>query len=285
MWIPRLKLLAAALLFSTGGMAIKSCQLPDWQIASFRCGIAGLVLLAFMPAARRRWSWRHPTVGLAFAGTLILYALANKATTHVNAIFLQSTAPLYIFLAGPWLLGERNRRHDLVVMGAMAFGLLLLLTGRVETTAVAPDPVRGNLYGVLAGVCWASTLMGLRWLSQHGDGTEGGSMPAVVAGNLIAFLVALPMALPVTAAAPSDWMWLIYLGIFQVALAYMLLASAMASIPAFEASIVLLVEPVFGPLWTWWTHGERPGTQAFAGALLILLATSIKPWLDRRLGA
>lgn len=51
----RLMLAAAALLFSTGGAAIKAATLTSWQVASFRSAVAAIFLLAAMPEARRGW--------------------------------------------------------------------------------------------------------------------------------------------------------------------------------------------------------------------------------------
>lgn len=277
MWIPRLQILTAALLFSTGGMAIKSCGLSDWQIASLRCGIAAVVFLAVLPSARKDWSWRHPLVGVVYAATLICFVVGNKATTAANVIFLQSTAPIWVFLLAPLLLGERNRRRDLLLMLMMAVGLVLVVSSRVETTAVASDPMLGNLLSAAAGFTWALTLMGLRWLGDHG----GGPVPSVAAGNLIGFAVCLPMALPLT-ASPQDWGWLLYLGIFQIALPYVLLTSAIRHVPAFETALLLLTEPLFSPLWAYLAHDEVPRGGALLGALVILLVTLLKPLLDQR---
>ena len=65
--LPRLQILGAALLFSTGGAAIKACTLTNWQIASFRSGIAALALLAVLPASRRWWQPRTLAVGAVYA--------------------------------------------------------------------------------------------------------------------------------------------------------------------------------------------------------------------------
>jgi drug/metabolite transporter (DMT)-like permease len=285
LFFPRLKILTAALLFSTGGMAVKSCQLTDWQVASFRCGLAAVVMWGLLPAARRRWSWRIVAVGAAYAGTLTLYVLANKATTAANAIFLQSTAPLYLLLLGPLVLGERTRGRDLLVMVAMAAGLMLLLGGGTEASVTAPAPMRGNILGALAGICWALTILGLRWLERvppEGRSAAGAAVTAVVAGNVIAFLVPLPWALPVTAARPADGFWVIFLGVLQVALPYAILTSAMREVPAFEAGLLLLAEPVFNPVWAYLVHGEEPRGTALLGGALILLVTLVKSWLDFR---
>ena len=62
-----LAVLAASVLFSTGGAAIKAADFSGWQIASLRSGIAGLTLLLLVPAARRGWGWRPLLVGTAYA--------------------------------------------------------------------------------------------------------------------------------------------------------------------------------------------------------------------------
>ncbi len=70
MIINRLLLIAAALLFSTGGAAIKASSLTSWQIAGFRSGVAAVVLLACFPEARRGWTRRILLTGAAYAATL-----------------------------------------------------------------------------------------------------------------------------------------------------------------------------------------------------------------------
>ena len=190
----RLLLVAAGLLFSTGGAAIKAASLTGWQVASFRSGLAALVLLAAIPGARRKWHWRMLGVAAAYAATLILFVLANRLTTSANAIFLQSTAPLYVLLLGPLLLHESIRRADLVYMLAVGAGLTLFFAGSDTAVATAPDPGRGNLLALASGVTFALVLTGLRWQGRQG-GAES-AIATVAAGNLIACVVALPMAMP-----------------------------------------------------------------------------------------
>src|SRR3954469_11505477 len=76
----RLKVLAAAALFSSGGAAIKAVHLTGWQVASWRSAIAGLALFVLVRETRRRPSLRVLGVGVAYAATMILFVLANKLT-------------------------------------------------------------------------------------------------------------------------------------------------------------------------------------------------------------
>ncbi|MBV8902925.1 MAG: DMT family transporter [Acidobacteriia bacterium] len=276
----RFFLVATAFLFSTGGAAIKSTSLTGWQVASFRSGVAALVLLLALPESRRGWSWRMVPVAVAYAATLVLFVLATRLTTAANAIFLQSTAPLYVLLLAPLLLDEPIRGKDLLYGAAVALGMALFFVGSEQAAATAPDPRTGKLIGLASGLAWALTVIGLRWLARAGS--NNASIATVSLGNILAFLAALPMALPVRAATASDVAVILYLGAVQIGLAYFLLTRAIRHVPAFEATAVLLLEPVMNPVWTWLVHRERPGTWALAGGAIILSATLVSTWAATR---
>ena len=265
----RYMLFATALLFSTGGAAIKSCQLSSWQVAGFRSGITAIVLWLFLKEARRGWDWRIVPVALSSSATLILFVFATKNTTAANAIFLQATGPLYLLIAGPVLLKEPLRRSDFVVAGWIALGMSLFLMDSTKVTISTPNPVLGNIMGGLSGATWAATVMGVRWLSR----TSGGGLAPIVLGNLITFLITLPMAIPVDHFRWEDVLVVLYLGLFQIGLAYVLMTRALQHVEALAASLVLLVEPALNPVWAWIVNREYPSYQAMAGGVVILGST------------
>ena len=281
----RLKVLAAAALFSSGGAAIKAVHLTGWQVASFRSIIAAAALLVLVREVRRRPNLRMLGVGLAYAATLILFVLSTKLTTAAAAIYLQSTAPLYVLLLSPWLLKEAVRARDLVYMAALAVGLGMFFVSADPVSATAPNPPLGNLLALASGLTWALTVMGLRDLGRRAGAESGSWAPAAAFwGNVFAALVCLPLALPVLASRPTDWMILGYLGVFQIAIAYLFLLRGLEKVRAFEASLLLLLEPVLNPIWAWLVHGERPGAGSLAGGGVIVLATLVKSWVDGREG-
>ncbi|HVO22718.1 MAG TPA: DMT family transporter [Candidatus Margulisiibacteriota bacterium] len=280
--LPRLQLIAAAVLFSTGGAAIKSCTLSSWQIAGLRSVVAAVAMVLMLPAARRRTNARSIAVAVGYAATLILFVSANKLTTAASTIFLQSTAPLYIVLLGPLLLGEWMGRRDALFLAVLAVGLALLLMAGEPSSATAPDPLRGDLLAALSGVTWAFTVTGLRWIGRTSGTAQPSPLTAVLAGNLIVFLTCLPLALPIGTPRLRDWLLIGYLGVFQIGAAYMLVTTAIPYVPALEAALLLLLEPALNPVWAWLVHGERPGTLALCGGVTILLATAAKSWVDTR---
>ncbi|HEY0779454.1 MAG TPA: EamA family transporter [Gemmatirosa sp.] len=289
---PRLGLLLAAVLFSTGGAAIKAAALTSWQIASFRSGIAAVVVWLCVPRARARWTPRILLVAAVYAATMVLFVAANKLTTSANTIFLQSTAPLYVLLAGPLLLHERVTRADLALVAAVTLGMTLFFVAPGLPQATAPDPARGNVLAAVSGVAWAGTVLGLRWIGRAdptaaestGDAAAGGApaLVTVVAGNALACLACLPAALPVVHPTAASLAVVGYLGVVQIGIAYLSLAAAMPHVPALEASTLLMVEPALNPAWAYLVHGERPSALAWLGGAVILLSALAKTWWDVR---
>jgi DME family drug/metabolite transporter len=275
--VPRLQVLAAAALFSTGGAIVKGVGLDGWQVASFRSAVAMLAFLVLLPEARRRPTPRVLAVGVAYAATMILFVQSTKLTTAASAIFLQATAPLYVLLLSPWVLRERIHLPDLVYMGALGLGLSTFFIGVDPASAIAPNPLLGNILAALSGFTWALTVMGLR---ASGRGGNDWGPAAALWGSVFAFVFCLVPALPVAESRPSDWLGIAFLGLFQIAFAYVFLIRGVRRVPALEASLLLLLEPVLNPIWAWLAHGERPGSWSLAGGALILAATVARTWWD-----
>ncbi len=276
----RLLVLAAALLFSTGGAGIKVEAFSAAQISSFRSGVAAVALLIWL---RGRLTWSAPAfaIGIVHAITLTLFVAATKATTAANAIFLQSTAPLYVLAAAPLLLREPFRRRDLGYVAALAAGLGLCLSGQSSAALTAPDPATGNLFAFVSSLTWAATLMSLRAVERRGV-HQGVGLTAVVIGNALACLVALPWALPPPVATATDWVTILSLGLFQIGLAYLCLTAAIQHLSALDVSLLLLIEPVLNPFWTWLVRGEVPAAATLAGGGLIIAATAARSAIDGR---
>ena len=276
----RLQALAAAVLFSTGGAGIKVESFTAAQVSAVRSGIAALALLLWL-RGRIRWTPRAAAAGVVYAATLSLFVGATKLTTSANAIFLQSTAPLYLLLLAPLVLHERLRPREVIYLAAITAGMLLCFIGRAVPTSTASNPALGNWFGIGSGLAWALTLLTLRSIGRDDHGNDT-TVAAVVAGNLLACLAALPFALPMPRGTTAEWITLVYLGVFQIGLAYVCLSSAIRVLPALEISLLLLLEPVLNPIWTWIIRDEDPGRWTILGGVVIVCATMIKLLVDAR---
>jgi DME family drug/metabolite transporter len=271
----RLNVVIGGVLFSTGGVAIKAAALTGWQLSCFRSFVAGVAVLLLVPNARHGWSWRSLVVAVPYAATFTLFTLANKLTTAANAIFLQDTAPFYILLLGPLLLGERIRRNDIALMLALIIGLGLIFNSIQNSSEIATNPELGNLLATCAGLSWALTVIGLRWIAIRSKKHKEQPEAAVVTGCFLASLMAVFFSFPIESSTTVDWLIIFYLGVFQIGLAYSLIAKGIRSISALETSLLLLVEPVFSPIWAWLLLAENPGFLSILGGSLVISATAI----------
>lgn len=257
----RLAVLGAAVLWSSGGAAIKSCTLPALAVAGGRSLVAAAFVLLALPSSRVRPDRRVLAVAAAYAATVVLFVMATKATTAANAIFIQDTAPLWVLLLGPRLLGERPGRQELYAVPVFLGGLTLFFLDRLE-----PGQLVGNLLALASGVAFALSILGLRGVKERAA--------VLLWGNLMAAAVTLPFVLPgASLPARQDLVILLFLGVFQLGAAYALFSRGIEGTPAVEASLLVLVEPVLNPVWTFAATGERPGPFALAGGGLVLAGT------------
>jgi len=279
---PALRVLLAGALFSTGGSLIKLQTLPSLQRAGSRALLAALVIFLLLPQARRLPTRRILLLAPAYFGATALFVVANTMTTAANAIFLQSTAPLWVVLLAPLLLGERPSRSDLAVLFGVAVGMALFFVAPAAEAATAPNPRLGDWIAIASGVSFALLLIGMRWLARGGSGEE---CAAIAWSNLIACPLAfacMPLVgqTPI-AGVPLDWVVVGALGTLQMGLAYSLLVTGIPHVSALQASLLTMIEPVLSAGIAWLAHGEAMHPMAMLGAACIVAAVLAGAWLAR----
>jgi drug/metabolite transporter (DMT)-like permease len=166
-------------------------------------------------------------------------------------------------------------------MLALAVGMISCFQGQPPATVTAPDPIRGNVLGLVCSITWALTLVALRYV-ERGHSRPGLGVSAAVLGNLFASVAALPFAWPFPSASAGEWGTIVFLGVFQIAVAYVCLTAAIRHLPALEVSLLLLIEPVLNPVWTWILRSEHPGTWTIVGGSVILAATALRNMHEAR---
>ena len=98
---PLLLVLAAAVIWSTGGLFIKWTSLSGEGFSFGRSLLAAITVAIFMRRAGFGLNLVTAVAAILDAALLLLFVLATKATTVANAIFLQETAPLYALILEP----------------------------------------------------------------------------------------------------------------------------------------------------------------------------------------
>ncbi|HVF51014.1 MAG TPA: EamA family transporter [Pyrinomonadaceae bacterium] len=259
-------ILIAALLWSTGGLFIKSVSLSAYELSFGRSLLAALTVAYFTRREGFRLNLVTAIAAVLYAALLLLFVVANKLTTAANAIFLQYTAPVYILLFEPLFYREKFRARDFYMVAVCVAGMSLFFVGELR-----PDDLSGNLTALASGLCFAFFTLLLR----HPRTREGNRAASVIYGNLLLALVCAPaffggVGLKLTL---SDGLSIFYLGVVQIGIAYTFFTLGIArGVRSLDAGVVGYVEPVLNPVWVFIFLGERPTRWAISGGAIIVAA-------------
>ncbi len=257
----------AALLWSSSGLFIKVLALGALQIAFARSLVAALTIALVVKLRGGRPFPRPDGLALAcaasYAGVLILFVAATKLTTAANAIFLQFSAPIYLVFLEPWVTGRALQRRDVVAVGLCLSAMGLFFVGRLGAGTLV-----GNGLGVLSGLCLA--LFSLTLKLQRDRRPEVDPIGAIILGNLLVAVLCAPLALRGFSPTLPQTGILLYLGVFQIGLAYLLFNAGMRHLSATAAVVTGTLEAMLNPIWVFLGIGERPSAWALLGGLLIL---------------
>ena len=255
-------LILTSILWSFAGVCIKFISWNGFAIAGIRGLIASLVMLVVIKRPHLPRSNFQIAAILSYVSLVILMVLSTKLTTAANAILLQYTAPIYSAVLGYFLLREPVSRHDIIVMILVLSGLAMFLYD-----GLAGGRMAGNILALLSGVCYGSMNVFMRKCSQFSPADN------IFWGNLLAFLLMLPF---MDHPELSKWNigMILFMGIFQLGLAYILYAIAIPHVPALEATIITVLEPILNPVWVMLFYGEKPSILTILGGAIVLLAIS-----------
>jgi drug/metabolite transporter (DMT)-like permease len=275
MQTPLLYALAAALLWSTGGLFIKWTTLSGLELSCWRSFFAIFIVAFFTRHEGFRLNAVTTIASLLYAVLLILFVLATKTTTAANAIFLQYTAPVYLLILEPLVYKEKFRSRDLITVLICLGAMGLFFVGQLR-----PQDVTGNVLALASGLCFALYFLLLR----HPRAREVNRASSVIYGNALAVIITLPWGFATLSSITGhDLIGVAYLGVVQLGISYSLFTTAMArGVRSLDAGIVCYVEPVLNPVWVFLVLGERPSTWALLGGSIILATVICHMLLDAR---
>jgi drug/metabolite transporter (DMT)-like permease len=259
---------AAVLLWSTGGLLIKFTTLDAVTVNFGRALFAALTVAVFTFRKGLRLNWFTIAPSFLYAATLSSFVYANKNTTAANAIFLQYTAPVYILILAPFILKEKFRPKDLITVVLCLAGMSLFFLEADPSNHLAPNPFGGNIAGLISGMCFGLYFITLR----HPRSLALNPALSVFYGNIIIVIAMAPfLILDPPSVTTIDFTAVAFLGIFQIGIAYVLFTNGLArGVRSLDASIIGFIEPLLNPVWVLIFLGEKPTKWAVLGGAIIL---------------
>ncbi len=269
-----LLMVAAAVLWSTGGILIKMIPWNPLVICGVRSLLASAVLYIYMrvSGAKVRLNRYSVSSGLLLAGLMFCFVFSNKLTTAANAIVLEYTSPVLILVFSAVFLKQKFGRQDYIAVAAVFFGIALSFFDHLS-----PGHIAGNCIALLSGVfCAVSYIV-------CGRSDNDSRLSGILFSHILSAAGGLPFlaVYPPHFTAPSV-LSVLALGIFQIGISYIFYALAMRQCPPLACSLIGALEPLLNPVWVFLFNGEAPGAFALCGGAVVLLSvTGWCVWRDR----
>ncbi len=281
-------LVAAGVFWSLSGALIKLINQEGTgphgvTIAFYRSLFAGLCIL---PLARGRFhtlrSVREPgshgrrsargalrpeaiTCMVFFTLMTVSFVVANTMTQAANAIILQYTSTFWIFALSPWVLREKPKAGDLWILGLAMIGIAIIFGGNASASLL------GLAFALGSGLFFGILTLMIRRLR------DCDSAAVTVFNNLGSAILLLPAAWLIGELTLSTrgWVLIITLGVVQFGLPYYLYTLALKRVPAYQAALITMVEPVLVPIWTYLAVREAVPLTTVVGGGVILVALTV----------
>ena len=263
----------SAIFFATAGVLCKLISWNAWSISAGRSLFAALVMYIYMRAKGHRFVINKPTL-IAAAINLVMFTsflIANKLTTAANTIVLQFTEPVWVILFA-WLLFKSRPRKEAAIACAVIFaGIVCFFASQLSLGS----GIAGELIAILSGATYAGVFL---FKKIPGCSFESAS--------IISFLAAVVVGIP-SLMGETDWSapnlaMVVFMGVVQLGLAYVLLGRGLDSVSPVTASLTSTIEPIVNPILAAVVLGETLSPLCAVGAVLVIgAATVYNVWCAR----
>ena len=268
-----LYIILTAVIWSTGGFLIKLIDASPIFIAFGRSFVAGVFFLPWIKFKKIRICKELVILSLSYTICLTTFVLATRLTTAANAIAIQYTAPLFLFL-GLFVFKREFNKSKLLPITIIFIAIIVFL---IEPKT--GSNVYGNLLALLSGITFASTIYYFGF--DYGISSTGlTGLLNLLLLPLIAFFV--PWNVEIFPKDAVSIIALLFLGIIQIGLAYMFFNKGRRTVDALNASIICLIEMVLNPIFVLIIIGEIPTIYAFIGISLIIIGQFLNVMSEKR---
>ncbi len=256
---------AGVFCISFDALLVRLADTGGWNVAFWRgSGIFLSILLVILVRNRGRVGrvlplFRGPAgiSSLLFGVNSILFVMSVSHTSVANTVIILSAGPFFAAIFSRVFLTEHIPFRTWIAVFAAICGVVIIFSGSLEV-----NDLSGNLYALLMALIMGGNFTLLRGFPS------AERIPLVCAGGLVTAIISVFFAQPFSLDMQS-YVALAVMGLIQMPLAQVLLATGTRYIPSPEVSLFMLIESVLGPVWVWMVIGEVPPSTAFIGGMII----------------
>ncbi len=275
---PTIMMLACALLWSTGGLLLKSIEWNSLVTAGIRSLFCGLVMYAFMKKDGMSLEINKQTLkaGFFYSITTVCYVISNSTTTAANAIVIQSANPIFIIMITALVYKQKINKRDLVVVASCIVGIALFFIDSISGGGMI-----GNIFALISAV-----FVALSYNASSKATTQAATMSGIMMGHFVTVLIGVPaLVLDTPDFTTQSIVTVVMLGVFQLGLPYVIFSKVIRLAPPLTCSLVGMVEPIANPLWVALAIGEIPGFISLLGGFIVIASVAMWSIANARIQA
>jgi drug/metabolite transporter (DMT)-like permease len=205
-------------------------------------------------------------MGIALAIAFTFYVLSMINTSVASTLMILTIVPCITALLAWLILNEIPSRLTWYCMIGAVIGVGLMVNDGVELGRTT-----GNVYALISAFCFAIMLIFARKSKQTDP--LGGTFLAGIFSVLIGLVCSYSFGDGII-VSPYDLKIILFMGAFTIGLGIALMTWGTAYVPAAEASLLLLIESLLGPVWVWVFLNEAMTSIEILGGALVLISVA-----------
>lgn len=282
-----LQVIAAALLWGTYGIFVKSLDIPPQIIIFYRYFFGFVGLLVFVGArdgftwvgvSVQHWKWLY--LPALFTGvSWLAYTYALKYTFIANAAFLTYTAPVFTVLFAPLIIKEKIESSSIFALVLALFGTLAIMG--YNTLFIGEGVLTGDLYALAGGIVGGLIISFIKKVPPALSGYRANLiMSGMITMALLPFLLQTPGRL-----GWQDYLLLMAMGLIHQSLATTLFHTGLRLMKAQYSAVLSYIDPLVATIMAGIFLAETITIGSIIGGILIMVSGVIIVLRNRALPA
>lgn len=267
-------IITALAIWSTWGLVIRWLDKPAPVVVFYNALFAMLFQGLALLAARRREKLHFDRdlgaillLGVCGLANVLSFFYALRVTTIASALITHYTAPVFVALFAPLMLGDRMGRSTLAALAVSVAGLALIFARGLGLSGGAG--LAGAVSGTFSGLAYAFVIIFSRGISARHNPVKvmfiQGFVPVIAMGLYVVPTGGLGLTL-------RQGLVLAFVGLVHSTLANVLYLYGIREVTAQEAGVLGYLEPVLAITLGFLFLGESPHILAVLGGVLIVLS-------------
>src|SRR4030095_1257651 len=207
-------------------------------IVFYRSLFAAIVFTPFLKRYDFRYNRRIIFSVLSYTAAISAFVSANKLTSAANAIVLQYTAPIFVFLFSWLVMREHIARPNIFALGGAMIGI-----GIISFDSAGEPEMAGVALALLSGLLFAGYMINLQRINNVAP------VYLTWVNNLVCAFLIFGIVQSHLTLTTTQIVILVIMGAVQLGAPYFLFSKGLRSVSLQEASLIALVEPVLNTLW------------------------------------